>query len=345
MNNKGWVKYHRNLSDHPCLQSKLPMTEKEAFVELLACVNFKDTETKVCGFKVTCKRGQSFNSYRTWGAIFRWSHTKVKRFFEELRDNGDIKIEYFFVDRNGLSNELKSETSNAHKNTKSSLCITVCNYEDYKGGNFRTEDFESYRTLLTKDNNNRLLTKVNNCHLSDDKVTNNNSKKLPHEDNTFHKVKEVMEYLNLKTCRDGRRKLRPESKSSKYIRARFKDGYDVGILKLVVDLKCNDWLGDKKMEKYLKPDTLFNAEKFEKYLDELLESDLMKVSAANLSFGDLLTNEILDEFEDDDVMIVDSKSFDEDVSPNRTGARMTVKSIKGGIKLKRGEYFFVEMVN
>ena len=42
-------------------------------------------------------------------------------------------------------------------------------------------------------------------------------------------------------------------------------------MKKVVDIKCNQWLGTDAA-KYLRPETLFNATKFESYINEIDKS-------------------------------------------------------------------------
>lgn len=58
------------------------------------------------------------------------------------------------------------------------------------------------------------------------------------------------------------------------VKARLRDGYNLDDFKVVVDKKCGEW-GNSDMAKYLRPSTLFNASKFESYLNqpELTKSD------------------------------------------------------------------------
>lgn len=78
-------------------------------------------------------------------------------------------------------------------------------------------------------------------------------------------IKEVVEYLNLKANRN----YRPgTTKTKSLISARLKD-YTVEDLKAVIDFKVDEWLENEKMNKYLRPETLFNETKFENYINEL----------------------------------------------------------------------------
>lgn len=51
-----------------------------------------------------------------------------------------------------------------------------------------------------------------------------------------------------------------------HINARLAEGYTVEDFYTVIDKKCTEWKGDPKMEKYLRPETLFGS-KFENYLN------------------------------------------------------------------------------
>jgi uncharacterized phage protein (TIGR02220 family) len=61
----------------------------------------------------------------------------------------------------------------------------------------------------------------------------------------------------------------PTGPGAKHIRARLREGRSVEVLKAVTRLKVAAWASDAKMRVYLRPATLFNAEKFEAYLQEL----------------------------------------------------------------------------
>lgn len=56
-------------------------------------------------------------------------------------------------------------------------------------------------------------------------------------------------------------------KTRKLITARLKEGFVLEDFEKVVSFKCKQWLSDKKMSAYLRPETLFGT-KFEGYLNE-----------------------------------------------------------------------------
>ncbi len=75
-------------------------------------------------------------------------------------------------------------------------------------------------------------------------------------------AKEVIDYLNSKAGT----KYRYSETSLRHIRARLNEKYSVDDCKAVIDKKTAEWMGDAKMQQYLRPETLFGS-KFENYLN------------------------------------------------------------------------------
>lgn len=96
---------------------------------------------------------------------------------------------------------------------------------------------------------------------------------LPTKDNIQKTIKynvrqalqEPILYLNKKANRN----FDPKNKSNQnLIKARLNEGRTIEDFKKVIDKKCAQWLNNEKMMVYLRPSTLFNATKFENYLNE-----------------------------------------------------------------------------
>lgn len=84
-------------------------------------------------------------------------------------------------------------------------------------------------------------------------------------DNNSKKYYEIVSYLN-QVCGTS---YRPTSKETqKHIKARLNDGFNVDDFKQVIDNMAYKWLKDEKMNRYLRPETLFGT-KFESYLNEI----------------------------------------------------------------------------
>lgn len=90
----------------------------------------------------------------------------------------------------------------------------------------------------------------------------NNSQAEP--DSVAISVKTIVDYLNEKT--DSHYKA-TTPKTKQLVQARLKEGFTVDDFKTVIDKKTATWLNDNKMNKYLRPLTLFGT-KFEDYLNE-----------------------------------------------------------------------------
>ena len=89
----------------------------------------------------------------------------------------------------------------------------------------------------------------------------------PEADNiSLEVVKEVIDYLNQKA---GTKYRATTAATKRLVGARLKEGFTVDDCKKVIDNKVADWLGDEKMKNYLRPNTLFQASKFESYLNEV----------------------------------------------------------------------------
>lgn len=82
-------------------------------------------------------------------------------------------------------------------------------------------------------------------------------------------VTDVIGYLNE---RAGTRFQVVEA-SAKLIRARMREGATVAQMRAVVDAKAREWPKGHQMRQYLRPATLFNAEKFAQYAGQLDPAD------------------------------------------------------------------------
>lgn len=75
-------------------------------------------------------------------------------------------------------------------------------------------------------------------------------------------TEEIISYLNSKAGTHYRN----VDSNRKLITARMKEGYTVDDFKTVIDKKCDEWKGTD-MQQFIRPVTLFQASKFENYLN------------------------------------------------------------------------------
>lgn len=116
--------------------------------------------------------------------------------------------------------------------------------------------------------------------------------------------KEIIDYLNIKAKTNYKSTTK---KTQTLIKARINEGFTINDFKTVIDHKVDDWLNDRNMREYLRPETLFGT-KFEGYLnqhpkktkpiwyDEYLENERNKQNEKNKKFNKV--DESLEELED-----------------------------------------------
>lgn len=110
-----------------------------------------------------------------------------------------------------------------------------------------------------------------NVIVNDNVNVNGNVKKI-----SIEEIKGIIEYLNLKT--NSHYKYTTD-KTQSLIKARINDGFTLNDFKIVIDNKCEEWIGTE-FEKFLRPETLF-SNKFEGYLNQknIKESKNKKVDS------------------------------------------------------------------
>lgn len=90
-----------------------------------------------------------------------------------------------------------------------------------------------------------------------------NEPQTPTQPNEPDHTEEIVNHLNR---RAGTQYRATTANTRKLIKARLNEGFTVEDFKLVIDKKCSDWLNNRDMAKYLRPETLFGP-KFESYLN------------------------------------------------------------------------------
>ena len=134
-------------------------------------------------------------------------------------------------------------------------------------------DVENQGQLNT--NNKILNNKYNNINIINTKRKNidNNIKENIKEIKVYNSAKaeqdgipyeDIINYLNFKAGTNYRSNT---NKTKSLIKARFNEGFTAKEFKIVIDKKCLEWLNNKDMNKYLRPETLFGT-KFEGYLNQ-----------------------------------------------------------------------------
>lgn len=107
--------------------------------------------------------------------------------------------------------------------------------------------------------------------------------------------KDIIDYLNKKSNSHYRYATKS---TQRIINGRFAEGATLDDFMKVIDFKCSQWMGDSKMQAFLRPETLFAASHFESYLNEAkryepkkpkhdgMSAKLAEETAKNISDGD-----------------------------------------------------------
>jgi len=148
-------------------------------------------------------------------------------------------------------NKLKMTGEVAVKTTSQYSIITVKNYDLYQ------------------DDVTRKVTRMADEGQADGKqmaTTNKDNK-----DNNDNKY--ILSFLNKKSDKN----FKTTESNLKFIKARLVD-YSTEELKRMIDYKVKEWKDDKKMNKYLRPETLFNATKCASYIEESKTKEEVKTN-------------------------------------------------------------------
>lgn len=116
-------------------------------------------------------------------------------------------------------------------------------------------DYQALDTESEQQNNNKITTK---------EQQNNTNKNVKNVKNDKEDIVEIVNYLNDVAEKKFKHTTR---KTQTLIKARLREGFTVDDFKKVIDIKTKEWKNDKKMNQYLRPETLFGT-KFESYLNQ-----------------------------------------------------------------------------
>jgi uncharacterized phage protein (TIGR02220 family)/predicted phage replisome organizer len=121
---------------------------------------------------------------------------------------------------------------------------------------YRVSQREKQKALASASYDNRTTNSTTVVSLEEDK-----EEEIEKDKELYNSI---ISHLNEKA---GTKYKATTAKTKSAINARLAEGFTLDDFKAVIDKKCAEWLGDEKMEKYLRPETLFGT-KFEGYLNQ-----------------------------------------------------------------------------
>lgn len=229
----GYVHLHRKLVNNAIWPQKRSFADVEASLDLMMGASIKDEIVRIDGIEHQNYRGSILTSERELAERWRWHRSKVRRFLSRLKKEYMIKIEYYEAIR--LSR------------------ITIIDFDEMDATDPDSDPVDATTSATDKTLKTKKKAMVGET-LTD--PVNEHKKDI---------VIQVLDYLNKKTRRTGDMKYKSDTpKYQKHILARFADGYRIEDFTHVIDVKTAEWLGNGKMEPYLRPSTLF-GHKFKEY--------------------------------------------------------------------------------
>ena len=153
----------------------------------------------------------------------------------------------------------------------------------------KSNENQEENEIKTKENQKEIKTKSNENQKKNESKTHQDVNVIVNvNDNvdvnvnkiTLAEIKGIIEYLNIKS--NSHYKYSTD-KTQNLIKARIKDGFTLDDFKIVIDKKCEEWLGTD-FEKFLRPETLF-SNKFEGYLNQKITAK--KKTLKDISMSDI----------------------------------------------------------
>ena len=205
----------------------------------------------------------TFNSAKGFKKIFPyWSEKKIQRILQKM-------VEEDLIIKGNYNENPWNQTSwyafgNMGEKLKNALSIDWSNLsnaftESVQCTKDKSVQCTKDKSVQCKTVNNTVSNTVNkrNIKESSDDTDLSASETIPYV--------EIIDYLNSKCSKHYKHSNRIAREK---IHARWNEGFRLEDFKLVIDVKAYDWLNDTKMNKYLRPDTLFGS-KFEIYLNSV----------------------------------------------------------------------------
>jgi len=239
---RGYFALYRKIQDHPFYKERRIFSKYEAWIDILMEAQYREEPIEVTfGMTVLiCHYGECLKSLRTWGMRWHWSLSKVKRFFELLKNLNQITY--------------KSETQTTR--------LTVCNYEIYD----------------IKRNGNENKPKQSRNTTETDAKTDNKDKKDKHVNNVnkeaIYSEKKILEILNLwNSLKQNLRAPNPSINIDKFLKSKSR------MDKLKLRQKENPDIAEwEKVIKFILTDSFCRGENDRNWLaniDYLIKNDSM----------------------------------------------------------------------
>lgn len=170
--NQGWIKLHRQITDHWLYKEKRVFSKFEAWQDLLLHTNHAPNKFFMKGQLIALEAGQSARSQVTLSKNWKWSRKKVSNFLKLLEKDQMILLE----------------------TTKNTSIITIVNWKTYqqndqKKNNQTTSKPKSYKQQGTSEAHQKNITGTSEAHQKHINKNEKNEKNVNNEKNHHQAVK------------------------------------------------------------------------------------------------------------------------------------------------------------
>ncbi len=255
---QGWIKLHRKLLSNPVWLS-CNASQKIVLITILLKANHIEKKWLWKGEEFEAKPGQLITSLES---LSKDSGVKKQSVRSSL-----VKFEKYKI----LTNE----------STKTGRLISVINWEAYQG--FENQPNIAANKDPTKTQHRANIEPTPNKNDKNYKNDNNDKKK---ETDLSGLTKNIIDYLNSRTGKH----FKNVPKTRDLIKARLNDGFQENDFYVVISKKTTEWIDDHRMNKFLRPETLFGS-KFEGYLNQLEVKKPLTLHERNLQTANEFMNE------------------------------------------------------
>lgn len=237
---QGYIKLHRKIKENSLWKACTP-NRKVIMITMLLSANHKKADIVLDnGDKITILPGQFITSRRNF------AKECGKGISEQM-----IRSAWVVFQKQGFS---------TIKTTKDYTLVTI-------------ENWGIYQDILKKTTQEATQVKPND-NPSSTTNKNDNNVKNENKDNIYNRV---ITRLNEKAFKN----FKPTTAKTKTsIDARLREGFVEEDFYKVIDTKCNEWLNNNEMNKFLRPETLF-GNKFESYLNQSTSKQMPTKSSVN----------------------------------------------------------------
>ena len=89
---RGYIALWRKIQDHPFAKERRVFSKYEAWIDILMeCQHCEEAKKVIIGMAaIDCHYGESLKSIKTWACRWQWTESKVRRFFDLLKNLGQI---------------------------------------------------------------------------------------------------------------------------------------------------------------------------------------------------------------------------------------------------------------